>query len=258
MVVKFNLDLSKSDRTELMSEQYYAKLGSLLKDEQHNCFEKVLSEYVNGGVLDASLIESDWFPEYKAHVFISHSHKDIDLVSRLAGFLLDKYKIVSFVDSTVWGYADDLLDLIDNEYNTLETESGKILYDRDLVRRSAAHIYLLLQGAILKMINKCDCLIFVNTPNSIKLSDIENDNRTASPWIYNELLIANTIPVRKRRNIVAQYASPPQIEYKVNLEEFCVLKLSDFENAQKVAKSKKPEKLLDQLYVQKGIWGTAL
>lgn len=42
---------------------------------------------------------------------------------------------------------------------------------------------MMLNGALAKMINSTECLIFMNTPNSIKAQDVENENKTASPWI---------------------------------------------------------------------------
>ena len=36
-----------------------------------------LQHFYKDGVLDGSLLSKEWFPEIKADVFISHSHKDI-------------------------------------------------------------------------------------------------------------------------------------------------------------------------------------
>ena len=38
---------------------------------------------------------------------------------------------------------------------------------------------MLLNGALAKMINKTECLIFLNTPNSIKIQDITEEAKTA-------------------------------------------------------------------------------
>ena len=41
------------------------------------------------------------------------------------------------------------------------------------------------------------CLFFVNTPNSVNAQDAENPSKTASPWIYSELLMATEFPHEK-------------------------------------------------------------
>lgn len=40
-------------------------------------------------------------------------------------------------------------------------------------------------------------LIFINTPNSVNAQDVENPSKTASPWIYSELLMATEFPHEK-------------------------------------------------------------
>lgn len=69
-----------------------------------------LNKYLlQDGSLDATAIEEDWFPEIKANVFLSHSHADEKAVISFANYLYQEYGITSFIDSIVWGYADDLL-----------------------------------------------------------------------------------------------------------------------------------------------------
>ena len=49
------------------------------------------------------------------------------------------------------------------------------------------------------MIDRSECIFFINTPNSIKNKDIDSgsDNFTYSPWIYHELLVAKTISIKE-------------------------------------------------------------
>lgn len=60
------------------------------------------------GELKASEIEEDWFPSFKADVFLSHSHKDEKDVIAFAGLLSD-IGLKVFIDSCVWGYRRLLL-----------------------------------------------------------------------------------------------------------------------------------------------------
>jgi hypothetical protein len=54
---------------------------------------------------------------------------------------------------------------------------------------------MMLSTALSMMIDKAECLFFLNTPNSIQAT--EAIDRTKSPWIYHEISISSLI--RKRR-----------------------------------------------------------
>ncbi len=70
----------------------------------------------NQAVLDGAKIQDTWFPQVHADVFLSHSHRNEDLVLLLAGWLDYRFDLKAFADSAIWGYAADLLRIIDNEY----------------------------------------------------------------------------------------------------------------------------------------------
>ena len=61
-------------------------------------------------------MQANWFPQIKADIFISHSHKDKGLALALAGWLEETFGLTAFIDSCVWGYANKLLKMIDDEY----------------------------------------------------------------------------------------------------------------------------------------------
>ena len=111
MFAKFNLKLKKDD---LMFNEKFHLIGHGMFLVQERDIHTSLDKYLSpDGRLDAAAIELDWFPSVNAQVFLSHSHKDKDAVLRFAGFLLQNYGITSFIDSTVWGYANNLLKQID-------------------------------------------------------------------------------------------------------------------------------------------------
>jgi hypothetical protein len=60
-------------------------------------------------LIDGSKLINDWFPSYKADVFISHSHNDSRTAKRLAIWLKKEFGLTTFLDSIVWGSANDLL-----------------------------------------------------------------------------------------------------------------------------------------------------
>ena len=259
MFARFNLEL----HDDLISDDYrkYGLGQKLINDE---LVHKALDNYLlNDGYLDASAMEEDWFPEIKANVFLSHSHADEKAVIRLAGYLFQEYGITSFIDSTVWGYANDLLKKIDDQYCVQSTKpDGGHTYDYDKRNQSTAHVHMILQGALAKMINRCECLIFVNTPKSLVTTNIGDSAVTASPWIYSELLMANTFPAREpeyynimlseRTDSIMEY-SELKVKYKVGLTDFIDIDLDDFKSAAKRVTRKGARALLDRIYLNKGL-----
>lgn len=150
MFAKFNLRLRKDDLN--YNNLYSLGMGIYVTQKKavHSCLDKYLSP---DGSLDGSSIEADWFPNVSANVFISHSHKDESAALQLAGFL-HRYNITSFIDSTVWGYANDLLKQIDNKYCVQRRKpGGGYTYDYDKRNQSTSHVHMMLQGALAKMIN---------------------------------------------------------------------------------------------------------
>lgn len=163
--------------------------GQADTDALQELIRKQLHELADtGAVLSGTKIQDNWFPEIEADVFISHSHKNIDQALGLAGWLESRFNLTAFVDSVVWGYAEDLLRIIDNHYCRNDDEKT---YDYHKRNGSTSHIHMMLTTALAKMIDKTECLIFLNTPNSISCSDAID--KTKSPWIYAELTTASII-----------------------------------------------------------------
>jgi hypothetical protein len=143
----------------------------------------------NKAVLDGAQIQNTWFPQVDAHVFLSHSHRNEDLVLMFSGWLDDRFGLKSFVDSAIWGYAADLLQIIDKKY-CWQPESGT--YSYELRNESTSHVHMMLTTALGMMIHKTECLILVNTPESIAASDVVTA-QSYSPWIYAELTMAGIV-----------------------------------------------------------------
>lgn len=259
MFTGFNLILHSEDLEELKA---YKEEGENLFKEQKNRIRGTLREYINpDGSLEASKIEEDWFTPIKSHIFISHSHDDEETVKQLAGFLHYKYGIKCFIDSCIWGYANDLLKEIDNKYCIYRRSDGDFCYKYDKRNRSTSHVYMLLNTALAKMINKTECLFFVNTPNSIKAQDIEDVAKTGSPWIYSELLMATEFPHEKlskyRVGILEENSSFENAEltinYDVRIDKLTKLSFSDLKDIESQCKGKNPLNTLDRLYNNKGL-----
>lgn len=159
---------------------------------QRRQIERTLNSFLcPDGSLNGSKMKANWFPQINADIFISHSHEDEQLAIALAGWLHEKFGLVSFIDSCIWGYANDLLQMIDNSYCYNELTGG---YDYSKRNYSTSHVHMMLSVALTQMIDKTECLFFLNTPNSI--SSNPDANQTGSPWIYSEISTSQLI--RKR------------------------------------------------------------
>lgn len=259
MFAGFNLALSSDS---VLLQNYFDKGKSIFADQQA-MVKNTLQPYINpDGSLSASKIEADWFPAIEANVFLSHSHADEDIVKAFAGYLYEEFEITCFIDSCVWGYANNLLKRIDNKYcKTEEHPDATFLYDYNKRNQSTSYVHLLLNGALAKMINSTECLIFINTPNSISMSDSTDNTKTASPWIYSELLLATTFPHKKlscyRNNLMHSDSSSIkdsqfQVKYDVAVKKLKDLSISDFVDLPRPS-VKVAEETLDRLYVKKGL-----
>ncbi len=162
----------------------YSSYGKVIMEEQRCNINKELDDYINQqGYIDMSQISEDWFPEVDCDVFLSHSHKDDILVTGLVGFFHKCFNLKVFVDSYVWGYCNDLLKQLDNKY--CRTENS--FYDYDKRNYSTAHVHMMLSTSLSSMINRAECIIFLETENSLDAKNII-ENGTSSPWIYYELI----------------------------------------------------------------------
>ena len=193
-----------------------------IQNHKRNIHKK-LEHYVCDKEINVAKLEEDWFPEIKADVFISHSHQDEKMAIFLADWLRVNFGIVPFVDSCLWGYAGNLLEEIDNQMCVLRESPTGNTYDYKKRNNSTAHVYNILSIALQKMIDKTECLFFLNTPNSISLDEITQDTFTSSCWIYNEIMFSRMVrkrePKREKINTFSQKtASVESFKYPLNTD----------------------------------------
>ena len=265
MFSKFKLnDINEYDLSEYETEgyEYYNEMKCEVKN--------TLKLIVENRKIDGTKLQNEWFPiERKFDVFLSHSHNDESLAISLAGYLKNKLDLDTFIDSSLWRYSNDLLKEIDNKYCM---HSNGTSYDYNKRNYSTSHVHTMLSTALSRMIDNCETIFFLNTENSIIISEEINKGRTSSPWIYNELSLSDIIRVRPFCN----YRSKPltkslgnyekgeilleselSIDYDVEdaLQAFELLSFSELETcAEKWSENaKKFEKSLDYIYLDKGI-----
>jgi hypothetical protein len=237
----------KTDRNKAIGKEIY--------DTAKQEINIVIKSFVRNGRLNADLITADWFPEINADIFISHSHKDFDSVISIAGWLYDNFKIISFIDSCVWGYSDKLLKLIDTEY-CYDEDMG--LYDYNMRNLSTSHVYMMLSVALSKMIYNTEVLFFYNSPNSITPDKVIGaGEKTLSPWIYSEIAMTNLVRQRKpaEHRLIKSMSTAREnfsdaklkVEYKVNISSLPIINADFFSNWRKTVFTNKYE-ALDYLY----------
>lgn len=207
--------------------------------------------------IDGDRLEKELFKEINADVFISHSHADEKLAIAISGWLKKEMELTAFVDSCVWDYVDETLCELNNRYNVIRTETnGSKVYNHNKANYFASHLYLMLNAALNNMLDKTECLLFINTKNSVIPLDKTNvSGQTFSPWIYSEIVMANTMQQiePQRYNVLkhsykyaAEMNEQISITHKLNLSEF---KSIDFDILYKWQKSKtQTEHAMDTLY----------
>ena len=208
------------------------------------------------GTLDASKITANWFPNIECDVFISHSHADSELAIGFAGFLYYEFGLTSFIDSSAWGYAGDLLQILDKRY-CYQPESET--YNYRLRNKSMTHVNMMLSVSLCKMIDNCECLFFLNTPESIKANEFIDGSNTDSPWIYSEISMTSLVKkqLSSRRLLKSTTAKTITAEdslsifYDVDMSHLTQLTFDDLTKWRNQSTNKKSFQSLDILYEAK-------
>ena len=101
-----------------------------------------------------------------------------------------------FIDSNVWGYSEELLEIINSKYSNKRRDTNRgYLYDHQACNIASQHVNIMLSIALQKMIDKVECIMLLNTDNSISVfnDDDKQFNSTYSPWIYSEIICTQIV-----------------------------------------------------------------
>lgn len=212
---------------------------------------------------DGVAIQNDWFPEINADIFISHSHSDRDLANGIAGWINQKFGLRCFIDSNVWGHADKLLKTVNDEHSDRHTgEHGENVYSYRLCNEAANHVNAMLTIALQKMIDRCECILFLNTNQSILPYEKPEDDATYSPWIYSEIVCTQLIRRREweeyrkeifhgDQRVLFEASEGFRPAYSVSLDHMMPLNMGDLmEWEQNYPKNTPKHHPLDYLYKQ--------
>lgn len=223
MFSKFNYSPTNAFYNSTLNQ--YLTRGNEIYQKHEAEVQDCLSRYITeDGIINGSDLKEHWFSISEKDIFISHSHNDIHKVKAFSGWIYDTFGLEAFIDSCSWGYCDELLKKIDNKY--CYNAKAKT-YNYNLRNYTTSHVHMMLSTALSEMMDKTECIIFFNTPNSInmenELGKIRSGKKTLSPWIYHELsmttLLRETTPDRKKA-ILEHYAQreddKPKISYDVS------------------------------------------
>jgi chloramphenicol O-acetyltransferase len=203
--------------------------------------KETLNEFINAnGSIDGDKMQSTWFPYIDADIFLSHSHADENLVIAFAGWLKEVFGLKVFIDSCIWGNSKNLQKIMDDKYNKIQDN----LYKYDNVLYASSHVHMMLNTALMQMIDTCECIIFINTPNSVKPREVID--KVISPWIYSELGMTKLIRKKsigehrvKKLHESNKTFSDLTIEYNLATDHLIQLTIDDLSNWEKKQIEKK-------------------
>ncbi len=198
----------------------YIEIGKRVMAENMVGVKSQIDDFIlKNESLDGSKMQSTWFPMVQADIFLSHSHADLNKALGLAGWLSDKLSVKTFIDSSVWLFADELLKKVDDKYCL--NNSGET-YSYQKRNGSTSHVHMMLNASLMKMIDKCEAFFLLKTENSISTEKAINETATLSPWIYSEVVMSELIRKKplsayRSENFTRQYSINENVFYKYNL-----------------------------------------
>lgn len=192
----FNLHIDKYGK--IFNDEGFEELrekGETHLEDQQNEFRATIEKCIMQEKIDGSELQDKWFPQINADVFISHSHQDKELACALAGWLSSRFKLKCFIDSNVWGYVEELRELLNSKVSDKrEDVDGGYLYNHQSCNAVSQHVDTMLTIALYQMIDQVESVFLLNTEHAVQTVREECQmDRTYSPWIYSELICTQLV-----------------------------------------------------------------
>ena len=179
----------------LDSNQYLNYVNTKQYENDKSISLQKLQKIINSrDIIQASEIKKLLLPSKQYDIFISHSHKDLELAKGFANYLYLFLGVTCFIDSLYWGNIDRLQNEVNELHLTCDNMTGRSYYDYEKTLQVAKHANMILASALTEMIDNCECVFFLNTDNSvIRGTEAISKNETYSPWIYHEVFTTSII-----------------------------------------------------------------
>lgn len=198
MFAGFQLNLDENKFPDFIDFSIYRDEGVRHLDAQKASVKTELERFVinedGNQTINGTLLGDNWFPQVKADIFLSHSHKDLELVQGVAGWLYKEFGLRCFIDSNVWGYSDDLLEILNSKYSNKRLDgSGVFLYNHEKCIAASKHVDVMLNIALQRMIDQTEAIFLISTDNAVQRYGQTSNNKTYSPWIYSETVCSDIV-----------------------------------------------------------------
>lgn len=213
----------QSYRVDLPCDAIKPSFKALLNDSRID-FDALESLLIGGEPIDVGEVTEIIFPTGTPDVFLSHSYADVEVAKRFAGELRSKLGLKVFIDSEVWGSVYKLLKKIDNKFCK---EPGDTTYSYVHRNITTSNTFMMLNSALVRMIDKSEVFIFLGSDNSLKFDGthelIGKNEQTFSPWIHSELLFSSMARINIPQRFLSQLITEDR---KLALES--IIKASKF------------------------------
>lgn len=220
----------------LAGDDYKEIVASIKLDKrkQRACIKREIMGDEDG-LIDADTLMNACMPQlHEYDIFISHSHRDLEYAHRLADYILKRFGLRCFVDSDIWLNSEkDIQMPLDRMYKDGST------FQYDDILKSTAHVHAMLSMSLLKMMDSCECCIFIDPEEEYVPMD-----SVSSAWIYEEVTMFNYIDKHLSRltRVTESFTARPSIIYRCDFSNMDELTLLDLKSI------KKGTSWLDSLY----------
>lgn len=224
--------------SQMNADNEYKQVRDNITQDKQQLREAIKREIMgSGGIIDADKLMKACMPQYQDYsIFISHSHRDVDYANNLSSYILKKFGLCCFIDSNIWlNSEEDIQKPFDRKY-----KSGNS-FKYDDILKSTSHIHAMLSMSLLKMMDSCECCIFIQPEEKYVPMD-----SVSSPWIYEEVTMFNYIDKRLRRTarITESFSAKPKIIYNCDFSNMDSISLCD------LLSNKRGNDWLDSLYAK--------
>lgn len=175
--------------------RYSNKLNENIDFKKNRNFVRI-KDFISKSIVNADPIMKRKFPISKNDIFISHSHKDIDMIRSIAKLLKNGFGYNCFIDSDVWwNYNDVIKEVLDEikRRGIYEINDDSIGIE-NIIRDN---IDIMLTSSLMNVMNNSKIILLFDTENYIEYLD--GEEFTYSTWIYHELCCSQYIDINNQQ-----------------------------------------------------------